>query len=81
MPTEKELVVEKFKQDKEYLLFHSMYGRRVNDALSRAFAYAAARLRIRDVEIGINDYGFFIAGEKLDSILIQASVNSVISSR
>ncbi len=66
IPDEKTIIVEKFKEEKEYLLFHSLYGRRVNDALSRAYAYAAARLRQRDVEIGINDNGFFIAGEKLD---------------
>ena len=66
IPNEKTLVIEKFKQDKEYLLFHSMYGRRVNDALSRAFGFAAARLKHRDIEIGINDNGFFISGENLD---------------
>ncbi len=66
IPDEKTMIVEKFKEEKEYLLFHSLYGRRVNDALARAYAYAAARLRQRDVEMGINDNGFFIAGEKLD---------------
>jgi ATP-dependent helicase Lhr and Lhr-like helicase len=66
LPSDRELVVEKFKQEKEYLVFHSMYGRRVNDALSRAYGFAAARLKHRDIEIGINDNGFFIAGEKLD---------------
>ncbi len=66
IPTDKELIVEKFKSDKEYLLFHSMYGRRVNDALSRVYGFAAARLKHRDIEIGINDNGFYIAGEKLD---------------
>jgi ATP-dependent helicase Lhr and Lhr-like helicase len=66
IPDDKTIVVEKFKEEKEYLLFHSLHGRRVNDALSRAYGYAAARLRHRDIEIGINDNGFFIAGEKLD---------------
>jgi ATP-dependent helicase Lhr and Lhr-like helicase len=66
IPDDKTIVVEKFKEEKEYLLFHTLYGRRVNDALSRAYAYAAARLRHRDIEIGLNDNGFFIAGEKLD---------------
>jgi len=65
LPSEKDLVVEKFKQEKEYLLFHSLYGRRVNDALSRAYGFAAARLKHRDIEIGINDNGF--------SIIIQIS--------
>ena len=56
----------RFNEGKEYLLFHTLYGRRVNDALARAFAYAAARLKQRDIEMGINDNGFFIAGESLD---------------
>jgi ATP-dependent Lhr-like helicase len=66
VPTIDEIVVEKFKEEKEYIVFHSLYGRRVNDALSRAYGFAAARLKMRDVEVGINDNGFFIAGEKLD---------------
>jgi len=66
IPTDELIVVEKFKEEKEYLVFHSLYGRRVNDALSRAYGYAAAGLRMRDVELGISDNGFYIAGEKLD---------------
>jgi len=66
VPDDKTIVVEKFKEEKEYLLFHTLYGRRVNDALARAFAFAAARLKQRDIEMGINDNGFFIAGESLD---------------
>ena len=66
IPDDETLVVEKFKEEKEYLLFHSMYGRRVNDTLARAYAYAAAKLKHRDVEMGINDHGFFIAGQALD---------------
>ncbi len=66
IPDDRTIVVEKFKRDKEFLLFHTVYGRRVNDALSRAYGYAAARLRSRDVEIGINDNGFYIAGETLE---------------
>jgi ATP-dependent helicase Lhr and Lhr-like helicase len=73
IPSDSDLIVEKFKgggesgeKQKEYLLFHTLWGRRVNDALSRAFAYAAARLRHRDIEMGISDNGFYIAGEKLD---------------
>ena len=48
------------------MLFHTLYGRRVNDALARVYAYAAARLKHRDVEMGISDNGFFIAGEDLN---------------
>ena len=66
IPDDKMIIVEKYKEEKEYLLFHTMYGRRVNDALSRAYGYAAARLRMRDVELGVGDNGFYIAGEKLE---------------
>src|SRR3989344_945104 len=76
IPDEKTLIIEKFKEEKEYLLFHSLYGRRVNDALARAYAYAAARLKHRDVEMGINDNGFFISGESLDAEKIIGWVKS-----
>ena len=76
IPTDKLIVIEQFKQDKEYVLFHSMFGRRVNDALSRAYAYALASSRGRDVEVGINDNGFFISGESLDINKILKGVSS-----
>lgn len=76
IPDEGLLVVEKFKEEKEFLVFHSMYGRRVNDALARAYAFAAAKLRHRDVEMGINDHGFFIAAEALDENKILPQVTS-----
>ena len=76
MPDEKLVLVEKFKEEKEFLVFHSLYGRRVNDALARAYAYAAAALRHRDVEMGISDNGFFIAAEALDESKIIPAVTS-----
>ena len=53
-----------------------MYGRRVNDVLSRVYGYAAGRLKHRDIEVGINDNGFFIAGEELDEKKIISFVKS-----
>jgi len=64
IPDEKTIVVEKFKEEKSYLLFHTLYGRRVNDALARAYAFGAGRLKQRDIEMGINDNGFFIASSE-----------------
>ncbi|MFH0831970.1 MAG: ATP-dependent helicase [archaeon] len=62
IPDESNLVIEHCCiENKNYVIFHSLYGRRVNDALSRAMAYIVARLGGRDVEIGINDNGFFLA--------------------
>jgi len=59
------MLIEKYKSEKNYLIFHSMYGRRVNDALSRAFGFLIGKLGGRDIEVGINDNGFYIAGEKI----------------
>jgi len=66
IPDSETILVERYKSDKNYLIFHSMYGRRVNDALSRAIAYMLAVKRSQDVEIGINDNGFFLAGAKIN---------------
>ena len=65
LPTSKELIIEKYKGDKNYLLVNSCYGRRINDALSRALGYLMAQAGSRDVEIGITDGGFYFAGENL----------------
>ena len=65
IPREDLILIEKYKSQKNYLIFHSMYGRRVNDALSRAFGFLIGKLGGRDIEIGINDNGFYIAGERI----------------
>ena len=65
VPREDLMLVEKYKSGKNYLIFHSMYGRRVNDVLSRAFGFLIGNLGGRDIEIGINDNGFYIAGERI----------------
>jgi len=65
IPSIKKLLIESYSDDKiKYCVFHSLYGRRVNDVLSRAIAFAISRVQHRDVEIGISDNGFYIASEK-----------------
>ncbi len=65
IPNDKKIVVEFYnsgvKDEKKYVIFHSLFGRRVNDVLSRAVAYAAAKIHHRDTEVGINDNGFYLA--------------------
>jgi len=65
IPNKDLILIEKYKSEKNYLIFHTMYGRRVNDALSRAFGFLAGKYGGRDIEIGINDNGFYLAGERL----------------
>ena len=66
IPDSGTLLVERYNSEKNYLIFHSMYGRRVNDALSRAIGFLLGRAGGRDVEMGINDNSFYVAGEKMN---------------
>jgi len=66
IPHNRRILIEEYREEKNYLIFHTMFGRRVNDALSRAVAYVVAASKNRDVEIGINDNGFFIASKELN---------------
>ena len=70
IPHEKKLLIEHYDEDKKkYVVFHALYGRRVNDVLSRAVAFAIAKLEHKDVEIGINDHGFYVAFDKRINIM------------
>ena len=65
LPHSGRILVEHYKGEKNYVIFHSLYGRRVNDALSRALGLLMGHKIGRDIEIGINDNGFYFAGENL----------------
>jgi len=79
IPHENKILIERYADaEKKYVIFHTLYGRRVNEALSRAIAFAAGGGIIkRDIEIGLNDNGFFLASirplqiEKALSLLIE----------
>src|SRR3990167_9208260 len=66
IPSHSRIIVEHYTNDKgvKHTIFHALYGRRVNDCLSMAVAFAISRTQHRDVEIGINDNGFYIASDK-----------------
>ncbi len=70
IPSNTRIIIEHYSDDKrKHVIFHSLYGRRVNDCLSRAVAFAIARTQHKDVEIGISDNGFYIASEKLINVM------------
>ncbi|MBW3018309.1 ATP-dependent helicase, partial [Candidatus Woesearchaeota archaeon] len=59
------VLVENFNdQGKMYHIFHTLFGRRVNDVLSRALGYAISRQQHRDVKITITDNGFVLTCDK-----------------
>jgi len=69
IPNSSVMTIEKYideRDHKKYLLVNSMYGRRVNDALSRALAFVIGKYGQRDIEIGISDRGFYLASENMD---------------
>jgi ATP-dependent Lhr-like helicase len=71
IPSNSRIIVEHYTNEKgvKHTIFHSLYGRRVNDCLSRAVAFAISRSQHRDVEIGINDNGFYVASEKAINVM------------
>jgi len=65
IPSDKKIVLETYTdRGRTYVIFHTLFGRRVNDCLSRGLAYVIGRSQHRDVEVGITDNGFYLAAEK-----------------
>ena len=66
LPSNNKIIVENYKGEKDYWVFHGLFGRKVVDALSRSVAYLIGQQHGRDIEVGIRDNGFYIAGESID---------------
>ncbi|MBN1377288.1 ATP-dependent helicase [Candidatus Woesearchaeota archaeon] len=65
IPHDKKLIIEYYNEDGDrYAIFHSLYGRRVNDVLSRTIAYAVSKINKQDIEINISDNGFYLKSSK-----------------
>jgi len=62
LPSDKVILVENFIDDEnnQNIVFHTLFGRKVNDALSRAFAYALMKKIERSVKVSISDNGFIL---------------------
>ena len=61
-PSDKTILVENvIENDSQNIVFHTLFGRRVNDTLSRAFAYKLMKKIGRSVGIAINDNGFILS--------------------
>ncbi len=78
IPNDKTILVEYYNDERDKkIIFHTLYGRRVNDCLSRATAFLISRKTKKDMEIGVNDNGFYISGDnKLDVKQIISLLNS-----
>jgi ATP-dependent Lhr-like helicase len=61
IPTDKKLVIEEFEEDGMfYYVFHTLIGRRANEAVSRVFAYRIGKLKDCNVQIALTDNGFLL---------------------
>jgi len=67
VPTDSHLLVEKnFEGDKINLIFHTIFGREVNDALCRIFADITSDLLGSNVGIVVDDHGFVLICPKTE---------------
>ncbi|MEK6950544.1 MAG: ATP-dependent helicase [Nanoarchaeota archaeon] len=70
IPSDKRILFESYVEGgRKYTIVHSLFGRRVNDCLSRAIGYVIGRTQHRDVEIGVTDNGFYASAEKAFNVL------------
>ncbi len=61
-PDNKHILVENYidEEGRQNLIFHAVFGRRVNDALARAYANIARRISKRNVTINVSDHAFML---------------------
>ena len=65
IPSNQLLLIEYYKGfgGRRFVIFHSLFGRKVNDALSRAVAYIVAKRYNINVTISISDNGFYLSSD------------------
>lgn len=93
IPTDKLILIEIYddEENRRNFIFHSLYGRRTVDALSRAVAYVISNDTGMDVKISVTDNGFIITlpeiidyplasvFDKLDPNILYDTLSRVIS--
>ncbi|AKG92447.1 Lhr-like helicase [Geoglobus ahangari] len=60
IPHIERLVVEKLEEDRNYYFFHTLIGRRANNAVARVFAYRVGKVKRCNVQFTVNDNGFVL---------------------
>jgi ATP-dependent Lhr-like helicase len=60
-PNDKTILVENVVEgDAQNIVFHTLFGRRVNDALSRAYAFVLMKKLRKSIGVAISDNGFIL---------------------
>ena len=99
IPTDNTIIIEDHKSSENgyyYYTFHSLFGRRVNEVLSRAVGFIVHKREKQAIKIGVTDNGFYIRSktpvniaraimllkeEKLDFLMDVAIDNSQVLKR
>ena len=65
IPSNRCLLIEYYKGfgGRRFVIFHSLFGRKVNDALSRAVAYIVAKKYNANITISVTDNGFYLSSD------------------
>ena len=65
IPSNRCLLIEYYRGfgNRRFVIFHSLFGRKVNDALSRAVAYVVAQRYNTNITISISDNGFYLSSD------------------
>ena len=65
IPSNRLLLIEYYKGfgGRRFVIFHSLFGRKVNDALSRAVAYVVAKRYNANITISVTDNGFYLSSD------------------
>ena len=71
IPHSRRLVVEVLEEDRNYYFFHTLIGRRANNAVARVFAFRAGRMRRCNVQFTINDNGFVLILPKTKPLRVE----------
>jgi len=65
IPSNRRLLIEYYKGfgNRRFAVFHSLFGRKVNDALSRAVAYIISKKYNMNITLSVTDNGFYLSSE------------------
>lgn len=78
VPNDKLILIEVFGEgSKINIVFHTLFGRRVNDALSRAYAYVLSNLAGSNVKVTVTDNGFMLTITNIN--LSQTIITNLLS--
>jgi len=82
MPSDRLVMVERWVDPdvgSEHIIFHSLFGRRVNDVLSRAYAYYIGEMLGENVRITVTDNGFMITLPRVSGVKVEHIAGAIES--